>query len=200
MSEKKDCFLYRFYTTYTVDYGKMHSLLLSSTSISFNDIARIFNGEKRQAKSYPLINSYRSSGAITELFSQLTSKKQSINIVPIRPQGTPPDYREFADIAQFIEIVKEKSSNVENQKVTILTKTENETMMLKNAMKELKENVDIYSISLAKGLEFDHVVIFNVSATHFKSERDKRILYTAVSRATQTLLITYQEKLVSWIE
>ena len=48
---------------------------------------------------------------------------------------------------------------------------------------------------LAKGLEFDHVVLFDVSKENYQSNQDKRLLYTAISRGMKTLTITYQDKL-----
>ncbi|CPO12034.1 Helicase IV [Staphylococcus aureus] len=57
------------------------------------------------------------------------------------------------------------------------------------------QQINIYPISLSKGLEFDHVLIFNVNEDEYVSKRDKKILYTAISRSMQNIYITYQSKL-----
>ena len=47
-------------------------------------------------------------------------------------------------------------------------------------------------ISVSKGLEFDNVLVVDVSADNYQNARDQRILYTAFSRAMDRLFITYQ--------
>ena len=48
----------------------------------------------------------------------------------------------------------------------------------------------LLSLPLAKGLEFDHVVIVDASEEAFpETELSRRRLYTAISRATSTVSI-----------
>ena len=49
----------------------------------------------------------------------------------------------------------------------------------------------VQAISVSKGLEFDNVLVDNVSADNYVTDREQRILYTAFSRAMDRLFITY---------
>ncbi|MEG0474923.1 MAG: ATP-binding domain-containing protein, partial [Carnobacterium sp.] len=55
--------------------------------------------------------------------------------------------------------------------------------------------VDVLPISLSKGLEFDNVLIYDASEDNYSTERDQKILYTAISRGMKNLFITYKRKL-----
>lgn len=66
------------------------------------------------------------------------------------------------------------------------------------------DSAHVYTLSSVKGLEFDHVVIFEPHQIVSSSLMAERDLYVAVSRATQTLSILYSERLPSvlsrWLE
>ena len=68
---------------------------------------------------------------------------------------------------------------------------------------ELSEHVTkkvrILPIELAKGLEFDHVILFDVSDKNYQTEQDQRLLYTAISRGTQAVWITYEGELTRFL-
>ena len=49
---------------------------------------------------------------------------------------------------------------------------------------------------LAKGLEFDAVIIYNVEQYDIKSELDMKLLYVAMTRALHELYITYQSDVI----
>ena len=49
---------------------------------------------------------------------------------------------------------------------------------------------------LAKGLEFDAVIIYNVEQYDVKSELDMKLLYVAMTRALHELYITYQRDVI----
>jgi DNA helicase-2/ATP-dependent DNA helicase PcrA len=56
--------------------------------------------------------------------------------------------------------------------------------------------ISVLPVSLAKGLEFDGVIIWNASDTEFKATPfDARLLYVALSRAMHNLHIMYQGNL-----
>jgi DNA helicase-2/ATP-dependent DNA helicase PcrA len=52
---------------------------------------------------------------------------------------------------------------------------------------------------LAKGLEFAHVILYDVSDKNYVSEQDKRLLYTAVSRGMKSMTITYKNQLTLFL-
>lgn len=184
-----------FSQTHFTMVGDENQAIFNSAT-SFIEISDIFSQTGKRVKKYDLINSYRSSGAITGLFNQLTSNKQSIEIIPIRPYGTEPTFYGFHSMEECVEMIKQHQMNT-NADLTVITKTEKEASQLKIY---LDNKVTIVPISLAKGLEFEHVIIYDASTENFQTARDRRILYTAISRATQTLLLTYKDKSVSWLD
>lgn len=64
-----------------------------------------------------------------------------------------------------------------------------ETTLMTDADRALPKGVLILPIYLAKGLEFDAVVAYDVSAVHFNAEGDRDILYTIASRAMHELVL-----------
>jgi len=51
----------------------------------------------------------------------------------------------------------------------------------------------ITTVHLSKGLEFDEVLVPFVSASNYKSEIDRRMLYIACTRAMHRLTVTYEK-------
>ncbi|EOL42545.1 hypothetical protein RV11_GL000714 [Enterococcus phoeniculicola] len=167
-----------------------------NSSISFATVIDLFADNQRSIYRYDLLNSYRSSGAITEVFKKLSvqSTKQ-MEIIPIRPKGEEPKLYLIKDHLSFISTIHKITSDIGGT-LTILTKTMKEAESLQKQLKKETEQklIAVYPISLSKGLEFDHVFLYNVSKDRYKSKRDKKILYTAVSRAMQTLAIGYEKE------
>lgn len=61
-----------------------------------------------------------------------------------------------------------------------------------------KGGISILPVSLAKGLEFDGVILWDASELQFtQTPQDARLLYVALSRAMHSLHIMYQGKLTS---
>src|SRR5699024_4999264 len=145
-----------FSQTHFTMVGDENQAIFNSAT-SFLEISDIFSQTGKRVKKYDLINSYRSSGAITGLFNQLTSNKQSIEIIPIRPYGTEPTFYGFHSMEECVEMIKQHQMNT-NADLTVITKTEKEASQLKIY---LDNKVTIVPISLAKGLEFEHVIIYD---------------------------------------
>ncbi len=61
--------------------------------------------------------------------------------------------------------------------------------LLKDTDRTLPKGVFVLPIYLAKGLEFDSVIAWNVSQENFPSSRDVGILYTIASRAMHELAL-----------
>lgn len=160
--------------------------------IHFDEIAGIFNQHSGQSKRYDLVNSYRSSGNITKLFGQLATSAETMTIVPVRPDGKEPKFVAIEDEKAFNNFIANISIEINGAPLTVITKTAWEADYLKTVV---SEEVEVKPISLSKGLEFDNVLIFNASQTNYHTERDQRILYTAISRAMDNVFISYQDEL-----
>ncbi|HGF7709379.1 TPA: UvrD-helicase domain-containing protein, partial [Enterococcus faecium] len=134
-----------------------------NSSTTFADIMRCFDDYHLPIHRYDLRNSYRSSGAITELFKTYAVDQEKIDIVSIRPQGKEPEYRSFRSSEELLKILAEILVSLKGEKAAVITQTEEETQTLQESIKKNSyglENCQIIPLSLAKGLEFDHVILY----------------------------------------
>ncbi|XJS09773.1 UvrD-helicase domain-containing protein [Aerococcaceae bacterium WGS1372] len=171
-----------------------------NSHIRFDKIIEHFDSRPAAIQLYNLLNSYRSSGSITKLFSQLALNNDQWEIVPIRPEGDIPIARKTVKTSELIEFITEIQKKINQQILTIITKTDQQANELysqigKDQLQAL--NCEILPITLSKGLEFDHVLIYQVSEDNYHNQRDKRILYTAASRAMKNLFVNYSNSISS---
>lgn len=170
--------------------------------IAFNDIIQHFDNRSTRVELYNLLNSYRSSGSITNFFSHFALNNDQWKIVPIRPEGNLPSMNRTENIEELIQYIEEIQKVIGQQALTIITKTAQQADDLiaeigEQRLKSLECN--ILPITLSKGLEFDHVLIHQVSQDNYHTEGDRRILYTAASRAMKNLFISYSDSLSVFI-
>ncbi|HAP8425478.1 TPA: UvrD-helicase domain-containing protein, partial [Enterococcus faecium] len=155
-----------------------------NSSTTFADIMRCFDDYHLPIHRYDLRNSYRSSGAITELFKTYAVDQEKIDIVSIRPQGKEPEYRSFRSSEELLKILAEILVSLKGEKAAVITQTEEETQTLQESIKKNSyglENCQIIPLSLAKGLEFDHVILYPFE-NDGDEQRRRRQMYTAISR------------------
>ena len=166
-----------------------------NSSTTFADIMRCFDDYHLPIHRYDLRSSYRSSGAITELFKTYAVDQEKIDIVSIRPQGKEPEYRSFRSSEELLKILAEILVSLKGEKAAVITQTEEETQTLQESIKKSSyglENCQIIPLSLAKGLEFDHVILYP-----FENDRDeqrrRRQMYTAISRGMKSIVVLERE-------
>ena len=96
------------------------------------------------------------------------------------------------------------------QSIAIICKNEEETIKLAKILSKSKIKINLISSKntkydggiclvpsyLAKGLEFDAVIIYNVDDYDCKNEIDMKLLYVAMTRALHKLDITYHTSLI----
>lgn len=181
-----------FPTAHFTMVGDENQAIFNSYS-SFEHIAQQFV-HRQSVVTYPLLYSYRSTGAITQLFNQLTT--QDISIIPIRPLGQAPRFIQINQVTNLDQVVRKITQDNQTPTLTILTKTADQAADVRAL---LPATITVLPISFAKGLEFDHVVLYDVSDKNYYTERDKKILYTAISRSMQTLTILYTNQLPQWL-
>ena len=166
-----------------------------NSSTTFADIMRCFDDYHLPIHRYDLRNSYRSSGAITELFKTYAVDQEKIDIVSIRPQGKEPEYRSFRSSEELLEILAEILASLKGEKAAIITQTEEKTQTLQESIKKSSyglENCQIIPLSLAKGLEFDHVILYPFENNR-DEQRRRRQMYTAISRGMKSIVVLERE-------
>ena len=162
-----------------------------NSSTTFADIMRCFDDFHLPIHRYDLRNSYRSSGAITELFKTYAVDQEKIDIVSIRPQGKEPEYRSFRSSEELLKILAEILVSLKGEKAAVITQTEEETQTLQESIKKNSyglENCQIIPLSLAKGLEFDHVILYPFE-NDGDEQRRRRQMYTAISRGMKSIVV-----------
>lgn len=162
-----------------------------NSSTTFADIMRCFDDYHLPIHRYDLRNSYRSSGAITELFKTYAVDQEKIDIVSIRPQGKEPEYRSFRSSEELLKILAEILVSLKGEKAAVITQTEEETQTLQESIKKNTyglENCQIIPLSLAKGLEFDHVILYPFE-NDGDEQRRRRQMYTAISRGMKSIVV-----------
>lgn len=162
-----------------------------NSSTAFADIMRCFDDYHLPIHRYDLRNSYRSSGAITELFKTYAVDQEKIDIVSIRPQGKEPEYRSFRSSEELLKILAEILVSLKGEKAAVITQTEEETQTLQESIKKNSyglENCQIIPLSLAKGLEFDHVILYPFE-NDGDEQRRRRQMYTAISRGMKSIVV-----------
>ena len=190
-------------------FGSAHFLLLGDQNqairegtASFDEIRSIFEATHGQVDVCRLLTSYRSSPEVTAVFSRLVHMGDDIKLASVRRAGLEPRREAFASdgeiAAALREVVAAARAEAEGDQAGLTAIVANDTKaayriakLLDNDVPVLKKNqslpasgVVIVTLVMAKGLEFDHVVIPDADTTTYPdTPLARRQLYTAVSRA-----------------
>lgn len=166
-----------------------------NTSISFMALKELLSASSRSVTSYQLLNSYRSSKEITQLFQTLVTNHEKLKIVSIRKDGEKPTFISCKDEASYLNtLISILDSLAQKEDTVVITKTASEAALLKQQLLQKNSAFDaqILSIDMAKGLEFDNVIIHDPSTVRYgTTEREKKILYTAISRGMKQVFLPY---------
>ncbi len=171
--------------------------------------------DEAKCRYYEVNFSYRSAKEIVDLFNKVLPSNRS-KAVPVYEIGRKPVIEAAASasvaVKRLIEVVEEFQA-LGCKSVGILTKLETESQklyqVLETAAPQLTNlnvitsgaasyhgGVTVAPILLAKGLEFDGVILWNASERKFSTEyQDTKLLYVALSRAMYYLHIFHQGKL-----
>ena len=90
------------------------------------------------------------------------------------------------------------------ESIAVICKTEKETLMVQKKLSKLTsitvlnteetestKGILVFPSYISKGLEFDVVLVFNVSKNNYNNEFDRNLLYVACTRALHQLSIYY---------
>lgn len=153
-------------------------------------------------KLYKLENSYRSTINITNFGAKVLGKKFNTSFVRNGEEPIVAKCDSFEDnvnkIKQMVEHYKQKGY----KRIAIVCKNNKECEKYAPFFKDFEcvnsEEKDIVevdklivSVLLSKGLEFDAVIIPDVSAKNYCEERERQVLYVACTRALHRLSLFY---------
>ena len=178
------------------------------SSSSSEEIHQVFP----QADVIKLFRSYRSTLEITAFTQRIF---RNPDLIALERYGPEPVIRAFDNNSGETEEIRSMITAFQNSghhSMAIITKTHQQSKFLFNALRSsgvhlltadstsFTSGVIISTAHLAKGLEFDEVVVPFVSARNYHTAVDRRMLYIACTRAMHQLTLTYSGALTPLLE
>jgi DNA helicase-2/ATP-dependent DNA helicase PcrA len=174
---------------------------------SAETIERVFP----QAEVVKLYRSYRSTVEITAFAQRLMPNP---SLIPLERHGQEPAVVRCHGHEEELETIRQLLGSFlssGNHSLGIICKTIRQATEVHRALQvpgvqlltaestTFKEGVIITTAHLAKGLEFDEVIVPFASAHTYKTEIDKRMLYVACTRAMHQLTLTYSQAITPFL-
>jgi DNA helicase II / ATP-dependent DNA helicase PcrA len=159
-----------------------------------------------QADTVNLFRSYRSAWEIVAFAQRLVPNP---DLIAMERHGEAPAIMACDNNAAEADAVKElivQFNKSGYQSLGIICKTDDQAAFLHGELRShqihlltadstsFKTGIIITTAHLAKGLEFDEVIIPFVSARNYHTDVDKRMLYIACTRAMHRLTLTYSKE------
>lgn len=148
-----------------------------------------------------LRKSYRSTKEIVEFAEQLLH--QDIKIEPFNRHGPKPNLTKVDTEVQLVERIKEKIAELlarGHESIAIICKTQEETNrayrtlgdelqvnLIRKETNQFKKGITVIPSYLAKGIEFDVVIVYNCSEKVYGHDDERNVLYTVCTRAMHEL-------------
>lgn len=189
-------------------FSRAHFLLLGDKNqairegtATFPQIRAIFEKSHGQVEECRLLTSYRSSPEITSLFASLMDADERVSLSSVRREGTPPAYHEVVDgrenVRAYLDVLMHLVEDATHDEglTAIIAQDRPRAIWLSKRLGEnvsliTRENtlpasgVVVMDLPLAKGLEFDHVIVPDAQAEAYPPNAlSRRRLYTVISRA-----------------
>jgi DNA helicase II / ATP-dependent DNA helicase PcrA len=150
-----------------------------------------------------LTKSYRSTKEIVEFTKKFAPGGELIE--PFDRHGENPEIIKLKDDSSLEDVLTKTILSLQDKEhatIAIICKTNQESNevynLLKNRIAIKQINEETYSfekgilvlpVYLAKGIEFDAVIIPDASANHYNQESDRTLFYTACTRAMHSLTL-----------
>ena len=161
-----------------------------------------------------LCKSYRSTSEITDFAQNILSNNE---LETVSRHGEKPQILKMknseAEISAIADLIRDFKKSA-YQSLGVICKTQllakdisdrlklytEDVHFLSNQSSTFIQGVVITSAHMAKGLEFDEVIVPQANDDNYSSEIDRSMLYVAVTRAMHKLVLTYDGKISSLIK
>ena len=177
---------------------------------SFEEIRTVFEEAFESVDECRLMTSYRSSPEITSLFAHFLDEGERVRISSIQRAGSDPELLICPDELTYATEIRRVVSEAKGEEglTAVIVSQKSQAKRLQELLGEEtlhligkdtvlpERGVVLITLKLAKGLEFDHVIVPDASARIFADdELSRRRLYTTVSRATKSITLLAQGRL-----
>ena len=176
-----------------------HSSVLQQSEL----IGDIYGEEETELIT--LTQSYRSTKEIVEFTSKMVEHGEHIK--PFNRGGEKPELYPMQDVPEMLNSISKKLTQLEQQgfeSMAVICKTaseakavheqlsaQHEAKLIKKTTLSFEKGIHIIPAYLAKGVEFDAVLIYNGSNESYTRESERKLFYTACTRAMHLLDIFY---------
>ncbi|WP_430510578.1 HelD family protein [Gottfriedia solisilvae] len=184
---------------------------------SWDEFLEIFNHD--QVKYYELSRSYRSTMEIIHFANEIISKAEiPVSLAnPVFRSGEKVKMIQVEDTNRINLIIKtiEQLQHNKMDTIAIIGRTEKECALLHDALTEAgmsatfihskqrkyEGGISVVPVYLAKGLEFDAVLLMDVDEQHYEAtNQDAKLLYVGCTRALHELWVLYSGRKSPLIE
>lgn len=156
-----------------------------------------------QGETVKLVRSYRSTIEISSFAQRIAFNPE---LIPLARHGAWPTIEGFENNVQELDRIKIHIAAFQKTgypTLGVICKTQDQAEFAFNAIQTVgvslltsestafKQGVTVTTAHLAKGLEFDEVIIPFASARNYHTELDQRMLYIACTRAMHRLSLTF---------
>ncbi|OUO89606.1 DNA helicase [Gordonibacter sp. An230] len=178
---------------------------IASGTATFDEVREVFEAARGQVEECRLMTSYRSTPEITRLFASLLGEGERTCISAVQRADEPPAIVRCPDEASYVAALREAvaAARADEGLAAVVVPWKHEAKRLQALLGSdappladdttaLPESgIVLITLKLAKGLEFDRVIVPNASARIFPDGDPlaRRRLYTTLSRATRSLVI-----------
>jgi DNA helicase-2/ATP-dependent DNA helicase PcrA len=183
--------------------GDINQSVNPFSASNMDTIADIFT----DAIAMTMTKGYRSTYEITQFTKKIS---QNVNVEPIERHGEEPKILKCKNEEEELNTIKNELKNWDTKKfksLGIICKTQKEANALYDAIDQHHQvqllnalsvafgsGIVITTAHLAKGLEFDRVIVPFVTENNYKTPSDRQMLYVACTRAMHKLMLTYSKK------
>ncbi|GAE30622.1 RNA polymerase recycling motor HelD [Alkalihalobacillus hemicellulosilyticus] len=160
-----------------------------------------------KVESYSLTKSYRSTRQIIDLASEIIDS----GIIPFNRSGAKPMLIQVKNEEERRQRIVQEVNRLQREhegKVAIICKSDEQTYLayhqlsndlnmtyVKKDTSEIQSSIQVIPAYLAKGMEYDCVIIYDASIHSYSEEKERNLLYTACTRAMHSLTLCYDDML-----
>lgn len=192
-------------------YRRAHFLLLGDENqaitpeaSTFAQVRAVFEHVRGAVEECRLLTSYRSSPEITGLFAALMHEDERVRISSVQRPETKPSFVECETEEAYVEALRQavRAARAEEGTTALIVPWKSAARRMQALLGEdapqlidahatlPDSGVVLITLGLAKGLEFDGVIVADASERAFPDDAlSRRRLYTTISRATRKVTL-----------